>query len=41
MKKVRKKATILLMVIVLAGAFMQAKAENVAAAPEVNVIIIH
>ncbi len=37
MKKVRKKATILLMAIVLAGDFMQAKAENVAAAPEVNV----
>ncbi len=37
MKKVRKKATMLLMAIVLAGAFMQAKAENVAAAPEVNV----
>ena len=37
MKKVRKKATMLLMAMVLAGAFMKAKAENVAAAPEVNV----
>lgn len=37
MKKVRKRTTMLLMAMMLAGAFMQARAEEADAAPEVNV----